>query len=171
MKKTAELGFWLAAALILSYVESLLPLSFGVPGIKLGLPNAVVLLLLYDADGGVKEAALVNGLRIVLSGFMFSGLYTILYALAGAICSLAAMLAAKRLRCFSVVGVSVLGGVFHNLGQIIVAALVVETFAVSLYLPFLIAAGTLTGALLGIVVLELTPYLRHYRSRLKREIS
>lgn len=164
MKKTVELGFFLAVALILSYVESLIPISIGIPGIKLGLPNAVVVLLLYDQDNaGVKEAALVNGLRIVLSGFLFSNLYAIIYALSGAVFSMTAMLIGKKPNCFSVVGVSVLGGVFHNIGQIIVAMFVVETFAVSYYVPVLIIAGTLTGALLGLIVMELIPYLRHYR--------
>lgn len=162
MKRTAELGFLLAVALILSYVESLIPFSFGIPGIKLGLPNAVVLLLLYDHHG-FREAALVNVLRIVLSGFMFSNLYTILYALAGGALSLAAMATGKKLGFFSPVGISVLGGVFHNIGQITVAMLVVETYAVSSYLPVLIASGTLTGALLGIVVMEMLPYLQQYR--------
>lgn len=183
MRKTAELGFFLAVALILSYVESLIPVSFGIPGIKLGLPNMVVVLLLYGqqwaepvsgtsvserADAacactGVREAALVNGLRIVLSGFLFSNLYTILYALAGAVFSFTAMLIGKRTRCFSVIGVSVLGGVFHNIGQVFVAMLVVETYAVSYYIPFLIAAGTITGALLGLIVMEIIPYLARYR--------
>ena len=157
-KKTVELGFFLAIALILSYVESLIPFSFGIPGIKLGLPNLVVVLLLYSR--GAKEAVAVNFMRIILSGFLFSNLYAILYALAGADFSFCAMLLAKRARCFSVVGVSVAGGVFHNIGQIIVAMLVVETVYVGYYLPFLIIAGTVTGAVLGIAVLELMPYLR-----------
>lgn len=160
-KKTVELGFFLAMALILSYVESLIPFSFGIPGIKLGLPNLVVVLLLYRRDA--KEAVAVNFLRIILSGFLFSNLYAILYALAGAGLSFCAMLLAKRARCFSIVGVSVAGGVFHNIGQIIVAMLVVETVYVGYYLPFLIIAGTVTGAVLGIAALELMPYL-HFMS-------
>lgn len=180
MKRTAELGFLLAVALILSYIESLIPISFGIPGIKLGLPNAVIILLLYDQDtigvgntvvetntkitcSNVKEAVLVNSLRIVLSGFLFSNLYTILYALSGAFLSFIAMLIGKKLNCFSVVGVSVLGGVFHNVGQILVAMFTVETFAVSYYLPFLMISGTVTGALLGVVVMEITPHLMHFR--------
>lgn len=159
MKRTAELGLMLALALILSYVESLIPFSFGIPGIKLGLPNLIVLLLLYE---GVKnrEALLVNGLRIVLSGFLFSNLYAILYALAGAALSFAAMVLGRRTKRFSMIGVSVLGGVFHNVGQLLVAMAVVETFAVSYYAPFLIVAGTVTGAVLGIVGMTLLPYLR-----------
>lgn len=163
MRKTAELGFFLAVALILSYVESLIPITFGIPGIKLGLPNLIVVLLLFGQRYGAKEALLVNGMRIVLSGFMFSNLYAILYALAGAAFSFIAMLIVKRLRCFSVIGVSVLGGVFHNIGQAVVAMIVVETFAVSYYIPFLIVAGTITGALLGLIVMEIIPYLDRYR--------
>ena len=163
MKKTSELGFFLAVALILSYVESLIPITFGIPGIKLGLPNMIVVLLLFGQRYGAKEALLVNGMRIVLSGFMFSNLYAILYALAGAFFSYVAMLIGKRLRCFSVIGVSVLGGVFHNIGQAVVAMIVVETFAVSYYIPFLIVAGTITGAFLGLIVMEIIPYLDRYR--------
>lgn len=163
MRKTAELGFFLAVALILSYVELLIPITFGIPGIKLGLPNLIVVLLLFGQRYGAKEALLVNGMRIVLSGFMFSNLYAILYALAGAAFSFIAMLIGKRLRCFSVIGVSVLGGVFHNIGQAVVAMIVVETFAVSYYIPFLIVAGTITGALLGLIVMEIIPYLDRYR--------
>lgn len=172
IKKTVELGFFLALALILAYVESLIPFSFGIPGIKLGLPNLIVLLLLcqnsIDGDNRqhihVREALLVNMLRIVLSGFLFSNLYAILYALAGALLSFAAMLAGRRMNCFSVVGVSVLGGVFHNIGQIIVAMLVVETFYVGYYIPFLMAAGTVTGAVLGFAAKEIMPYLVRYGS-------
>ena len=163
MRKTAELGFFLAVALILSYVESLIPITFGIPGIKLGLPNLIVVLLLFGQRYGAKEALLVNGMRIVLSGFMFSNLYAILYALAGAFFSYVAMLIGKRLRCFSVIGVSVLGGVFHNIGQVVVALIVVETFAVSYYIPFLIVDGTITGAFLGLIVMEIIPYLDRYR--------
>lgn len=180
MRRTVELGLLLALAMILSYVESLLPLSFGIPGIKLGLPNLIVLLLLYESMGsddadageqarkccvkvfshGEREALLVNGLRIILSGFLFSNLYAILYALAGAVFSFAAMYAGRRMKRFSIVGVSVLGGVFHNIGQLLVAMVVVETFAVAYYVPFLLVAGTVTGALLGLTGRELLPYMQ-----------
>ena len=157
MKKTAELGFCLAVALILSYVESLIPISFGVPGIKLGLPNLVVVLLLYRQSA--KEAILVNAARILLSGFLFGNLFAIIYALAGAAFSFAAMIIGKRINIFSVVGVSVLGGVFHNIGQVIVAILVVETFSIAFYVPFLVIAGTVTGGLIGVVGMEIMPRL------------
>lgn len=163
MKRTAKLGFLLALALILSYVESLIPFTFRIPGIKLGLPNLIVLLLLYSGKTsmtGARDALLVNCLRIVLSGFLFGSLFAILYAMAGAVFSFTAMVIAKRCRCFSMAGVSVLGGVFHNVGQTVVAILVVETYAVLYYLPVLIVAGVVTGAVLGILGMELLPYLK-----------
>ena len=165
-RRTAQLGFFLALALILAYVESLIPFSFGIPGIKLGLPNLVVVLLLYGADkSNVRDALTVNILRIVLSGFLFSNLYTILYSLAGAAFSFIAMLIGRRMRCFSIVGVSVLGGVFHNIGQMVVAAFVVETVYVGYYAPALIAMGTVTGAVLGVAAMELLPYLARFPRR------
>ena len=165
-----ELGFYVAVALILSYVESLVPLSFGIPGMKLGLPNLVVVLLLYERNGVeaagqgvsrqvIRDCVLVNGCRIIVSGFLFGNLYGILYALAGAGVSFLAMLLGKRTNLFSTIGVSVLGGVFHNIGQIIVAMLVVETYAVGYYIPALIVAGTVTGGMLGFLAMELMPYL------------
>ncbi len=163
MKRTVELGFLLAIALILSYVESLIPFTFGIPCIKLGLPNLIVVLLLYGGKtpgSGAREALLVNILRIFLSGFMFGNLYAILYALSGAVCSFGAMVFARKCKCFSMIGVSVLGGVFHNMGQIVTAMVVVETFAVVYYLPVLIIAGVVTGAALGVLGMELAPYLR-----------
>ena len=171
-RRITQLGFFLALALILAYVESLIPFSFGIPGIKIGLPNLVVVLLLYGGDAvqadtvrtntgkrNVRDALTVNILRIILSGFLFSNLYTILYSLAGAAFSFTAMLIGRRMRCFSVIGVSVLGGVFHNIGQILVAMFVVETVYVGYYVPILIAVGTVTGAVLGIAAMELIPYL------------
>ena len=152
------LGFLLALSLILSYIESILPFSVGIPGIKLGLPNLVVILLLYVYSA--KEAFTVNLLRILLSGFLFGNLYSILYALAGALCSFCLMLFLRKAKCFSIVGVSIGGGVFHNVGQILVAVFVVDTFAPAFYLPFLIIAGAVTGFLIGIVALRLLPYIQ-----------
>ncbi len=157
IRETVELGFFLAVALILSYIEALIPFSFGIPGIKLGLPNLVVIMLLYR--NGTRDALLVNLARIFLAGFLFSSLYAILYALAGAVLSFLAMLIGKRAGCFSAVGVSVLGGVFHNIGQTVVAMFVVETFSIAFYAPFLIVAGTVTGALLGMTAVIVEPYL------------
>lgn len=159
MKKTVLLGFLLALSMILSYIEAILPLSIGIPGIKLGLPNLAVVLLLYIY--GAKEAFSVNILRIVLSGLLFGNLFAIFYALAGALSSFFVMLIMKKTGLFSVAGVSIGGGVFHNIGQLIVAMLVVETFAPVFYLPVLLIAGAATGFIIGLVSMRVMPYIQH----------
>ena len=127
MKRTVTLGFLLAVSMLLAYVESLIPFGIGIPGIKLGLPNLVVVLMMYIYND--KEALLVNLVRIVLSGFLFSNLYTILYSLAGALCSFAIMFLLKKTKKFSIIGISISGGVFHNVGQLLVAMIVVDKHA------------------------------------------
>lgn len=148
-KKTAVLGLFIALSLIFSYIESVIPVPLIVPGAKLGLPNTLILLVLYAY--GVKEAAVVNGARIFLSGFMFGNLFSIVYSLAGAICSFVVMLLAKRLNIFPMKAVSILGGVFHNIGQIIVAAFLVSGISVMTYLPVLLVAGVVTGLCNGVL--------------------
>lgn len=157
-RKTVVLGFLLALSMILSYIESILPFAVGIPGVKLGLPNLVVILLLYGYGG--REAIIVNVLRIVLSGFLFGNLFSILYALAGALFSFTLMLFLRRMKIFSIVGVSIGGGVFHNVGQIAVAMFVVETFAPVFYLPVLVLAGAVTGFIIGLVGIRVLPYMQ-----------
>lgn len=158
LKKMTFLGMILAFALILSYVESLIPLPIPVPGIKLGLANLAVVVLLYRY--GWKEALTVNLLRIVLSGFLFGNLSIIIYSLAGGIVSFLLMILAKKCPAFSILGVSVIGGIGHNMGQLVLAVLTVQTMEVAYYFVVLLAAGTLTGAVIGICsdkVLALLP--------------
>lgn len=147
--RAAYFGVFTALALILSYVEMLIPINFGIPGAKLGLANLVIVIVLYKTDW--KEALLLSVVRIVLSGFIFGNLFSILYSLAGGILSLAVMALLKKREVFSTAGVSIAGGVGHNIGQLIVAMLVVETYQVGYYLPVLLAAGVATGLLIGIV--------------------
>lgn len=147
--RAAYFGVFTALALILSYVEMLIPINFGIPGAKLGLANLVIVIVLYKTDW--KEALLLSVVRIVLSGFIFGNLFSILYSLAGGILSLAVMALLKKRNVFSTAGVSIAGGVSHNIGQLIVAMLVVETYQVGYYLPVLLAAGVATGLLIGIV--------------------
>lgn len=158
-KKTVTLGFALALSMILAYIESILPFAVGIPGVKLGLPNLTVVLLLYLY--GAKEAVSVNILRILLSGFLFGNLYSILYALTGAFCSFCVMMLLKKTGIFSMVGVSIGGGVFHNIGQILIAMFVVDTFTPAFYLPFLLIAGVVTGFIIGIVGTRVMPYIEH----------
>lgn len=147
--RAAYFGVFTALVLILSYVEMLIPINFGIPGAKLGLANLVIVIVLYKTDW--KEALLLSMVRIVLSGFIFGNLFSILYSLAGGILSLAVMALLKKRDVFSTAGVSIAGGVSHNIGQLIVAMLVVETYQVGYYLPVLLAAGVATGLLIGIV--------------------
>ena len=129
--RIAWFGVFTALALIFSYVETLIPFQIGIPGVKLGLANLIVVVALYKMGG--KDALLLSVTRIVLSGFIFASLFSILYSLAGGLLSLAVMVILKKRGSFSVFGVSMAGGVFHNVGQLIVAMLVVETFSVANY--------------------------------------
>lgn len=163
MKKMVILGFMLAFSLILSYIESLLPLAVGIPGIKLGLPNLLIVILLYLY--GAREALLLNLLRIVLSGFMFGNLFAIAYAASGAVVSFTVMYLLKRTGRFSVTGVSLGGGVFHNVGQMLVAVFVVETYAPIIYLPILLIAGLITGSVIGLISGRVLPYASRVAER------
>lgn len=151
--KVAYFGVFTALALIFSYVETLIPIQFGIPGVKLGLANLVIVLALYKM--GAREAYLLSVVRVLLSGFLFGNYFSILYSLAGGLLSLSVMVLVKRSDGFSVMGVSIAGGVFHNVGQLLVAMLVVETFSVIYYVPVLLIAGMLTGLLIGIVANEM----------------
>lgn len=163
MKKTVIFGFMLALALILSYIESLVPLTVGIPGIKLGLPNLLIVIILYLYGG--REAILLNLLRIVLGGFLFGSLFSIAYAASGAVVSFFVMYLLKRTEHFSITGVSISGGVFHNIGQMIVAVLVVETYGPVVYLPILLVAGLVTGGVIGLISSRVLPYARRIIER------
>ena len=148
-KKTAQLGVYIALAMILSYVESLIPFSFGVPGIKLGLTNVVTVIMMYTY--GIPGALGVAVLRAVLSGFMFGNAFSIIYSVAGCVLSFIFMYILKKTNHFAIISVSAAGGVMHNVGQLIVAANVVKTYSVIYYAPVLIIAGVFTGIIIGIV--------------------
>ena len=153
VKRTAFCGLILALALIAGYAESLIPVTVAIPGIKLGAANSVILLLLYMV--GVKEAYIVNVSRVLVSGFMFGSMSSIIYSLSGAILSLMVMTLLKKTDRFSISGVSMAGGVFHNVGQLMMAALVLETTAVWYYLPVLIMSGSITWLLIGFLTGEI----------------
>ena len=157
-KKTAYLGLFLALALICSYIESLIPFYFGIPGVKLGLTNIVVVMMLYCI--GAKEALLVSLLRIVLAGFMFGNMFSILYSLAGAALSLTVMTFMKKKSGFSILGISVAGGVSHNIGQLIIAGLITMTSGLIYYAPALLISGVITGLLIGTLTGEVLKRIR-----------
>lgn len=156
--KTAYLGLLLAFALILSYLETLIPFQTGIPGIKLGLANLAVVLCLYLL--GWREALLLSVVKALLSGFMFGSLSMIIYSAAGAFLSVLVMILLKKTGWFHVPAVSGAGGVFHNLGQLLIAGIVIETYGVVYYMPILIVAGLVTGIVIGIVSSLVLPYLQ-----------
>lgn len=159
--RVAYFGIFTALALIFSYVETLIPISFGIPGVKLGLANLIIVIVLYKT--ALKEACMLSVVRVLLAGFLFGNYFSIIYSLAGAFLSLFVMAALKKAGGFSVIGVSIAGGVFHNIGQLIVAMLVVETFQVAYYVPVLLTAGLITGCVIGILAQEMLRRLLHWR--------
>lgn len=147
-KRAAVFGIMIALAFTLSYLESLLPLNIGVPGVKLGLANLVVVVALYKLKPG--EAFAIAMIRILLAGLTFGNTYSLIYSLCGGILSFAVMALVKNTR-LSVIGVSIIGGTMHNIGQISAAAVLMGTNKIIYYLPVLLIAGLLTGFLTGLL--------------------
>lgn len=150
--KVAQYGLMTALALVLSWLESLLP-PLGVPGVKLGLPNLAIVFALYRLSW--KDACVISLVRIVLVTLLFGNGAALAYSVAGAALSLALMGLLKKTGKFSSVGVSVAGGVAHNAGQILVAMALLETSRLAWYLPVLWISGTVAGVLIGVVSGEL----------------
>ncbi|NNJ29046.1 Gx transporter family protein [Lacrimispora defluvii] len=152
-KKSAHMaalyGMLIALAFVLSFVESLIPISLGIPGVKLGLANLVTVVGLYTV--GTTGTVVISLLRIVLTGFTFGNLFAMLYSLAGWGLSIVIMILCKKKKWFGTSGISILGGIGHNIGQITVAAFVVKQAGVFFYLPMLLIAGTAAGLVIGIL--------------------
>lgn len=151
-KRLALMGLLTALGLIAGYIEFLIPIPLGIPGVKPGFANIVIVWALYTL--APVEAFCVNLMRIFLSGFLFGNLSMILYSLSGAVVSFFAMLLAKKSGAFSICGVSIVGGVMHNVGQLLMAMLVLESVDLIYYGPVLLAAGVITGLLIGVVSAE-----------------
>lgn len=148
-KKTAILGIITSVALILAYLEALLPpLMASVPGVKMGLPNLVIIFVLYRF--GFKEAAAVSGIRLFIVALLFGNVMTLAYSAAGAVLSLTLMALLKKINSFSTIGVSVIGAVTHNLGQILVAVFLFDTIQLGYYMIILAITGTVAGIFIGI---------------------
>lgn len=149
VKRITFLGLAATVALILSYVELLLPpIVTAVPGIKVGLPNIVIIFILYRF--GVRDAAVVSFIRIILAALLFGNPMTLAYSIAGALLSLVLMALCKRGELFSAVGVSIVGGVAHNLGQILVAMCLLGTAEIGYYMIALAMSGTVSGVFIGL---------------------
>lgn len=138
-----------ALALIFSYIEAILPVNIGVPGVKLGLANLIIIIALYELD--LRYAFFINLIRISLAGLLFTGVFAILYSLAGGMVSLAVMALLKKTDKFSMIGVSMAGGVAHNFGQLLIASFVVSNIKMFLYFPILVFTGIGAGIGIGIV--------------------
>ena len=152
MKKSSEiaaLGVFLALAMILSYVETLIPINFGVPGMKLGLANMVTVILMYIFSP--SQAFLISMLRILLSGLLFGNTMSLIYSYAGGVLSFVIMYLCFRTKKVKMIPLSVSGAVSHNAGQLIAAAILVTNYNIVFYLPVLIIAGIITGLITGSV--------------------
>ena len=163
-EKLTKMAMLVALAMIFSYVESLIPINFGIPGMKLGVANLVTVVGLYFLE--LPEVFLVVVMRILLTGFLFGNGMSIIYSLAGGILSLLMMVVIKRINGFSVIGVSIIGGVSHNIGQIIVASIVVENLKLVYYLPTLLIAGAVTGFIMGILSKKILPTVQKEAGRI-----
>ena len=148
-RRVALCGMMVALAFILSYVEHLIPFNFGIPGVKLGLANLVVLLALYTLD--LRDTFVIAVIRIILTGLTFGGLFSMLYSLAGGLLSFVLMAFLSRKNLLGTTGVSICGGIAHNIGQLLVAMCVLETGNVWYYFPVLLISGAITGTLIGLV--------------------
>ncbi|MBP3591991.1 MAG: Gx transporter family protein [Clostridia bacterium] len=154
LRRMTTLSLLFALAMIFSFVESRLPTFIPIPGVKLGLCNVVIIFTLLSL--GAPSAIAVSLLRVLLSSILFGNAAAFFYSLAGAILSLAVMILSKHFRLFSAVGISVLGGVMHNIGQLLMAWILLGTAGVMYYLPVLLIAGTVAGALIGLLAAYLS---------------
>ena len=147
-KKLTLLAMMITFAIILSYIESKIPAFVAIPGVKIGLANIVVIYVLFKL--GIKEAIVISGVRVFIISLLFGNPISLIYSIAGAFLSLTVMFILKKLTPLKEVSLSVVGGVMHNVGQIAVASLILETNVLVYYLPFLILSGTIAGIAVGI---------------------
>lgn len=148
-RTVALYGILIALAMVLSFVETLIPIPLPIPGIKIGLANLVTIVGLYLV--GIPGTVCVTVLRVILVGFSFGNPYSMVYGLSGSFLSLLVMALMKKYHVFSQVGISILGGLFHNIGQLVFAAVIVQTAGVFVYLPTLLTAGCIAGAIIGTI--------------------
>lgn len=152
-KILAYCSIFTALALIFSYVEFLLPIPIPLPGVKIGVANLVIILALYRL--GFKYAFTVNMVRILISGLLFSGVFGMLYSFAGGILSIVIMYILYRTKIFSMIGISMAGGVAHNIGQLLTASALLSSTALLSYFPILVFTGIISGILTGFLSYEI----------------
>ena len=147
--KLTVMALTTALAMILSFIESQIPAFVAVPGVKVGLANIAVVFALYKL--GWKEAVAISLVRVVLVSMLFGSIASMFYSLAGAALSLIGMGLLKKSGKFTEIVVSVAGGILHNIGQIAMACLILETDVLRYYLPFLLLSGTVAGGVIGVI--------------------
>ena len=148
-QKLTVMALTTAIAMVLSFIESQIPAFVAIPGVKMGLPNIAIVYALYRL--GWKEAAVISLIRVVLVSLLFGSAASFLYSFAGAVLSLLGMTLLKKTGKFTEIVVSVAGGVLHNIGQIAMASIILETDALRYYLPFLLVSGILAGVVIGLI--------------------
>lgn len=161
IRKTAFLGLSITLAMILSFVESQIPVFTTIPGMKVGLPNLVMVFLLYRV--GWKETVIVSLIRAFLVALLFGNLQSLIFSISGAVLSLTGMILLKKTGLFSSIAVSVTGGVLHNVGQIIAACLWTSTVQIAYYLPALLVSGVCAGIAIGLIAGFLLKRLENVR--------
>jgi heptaprenyl diphosphate synthase len=149
IKEIALIGILSSLALIFSYIEKIVGFDFILPGVKLGLSNLVIVVAIYVFSN--KTAITVNLIRVIAVGILFGNVFSIIYSIFGAFFSFFAMIIAKKTNIFSVAGVSIAGGIFHNIGQIIAVIIMLKSTAAIAYLPLLLVSGVVTGMVIGIL--------------------
>lgn len=162
-KRLAISAMFAALALIFSYVEAIIPFSVGIPGVKLGIANLVVIIALYEMN--FRYAFTINIIRILVAGLLFNGLFGAVYSLSGGILSLVIMWILKKTDWFSMIGISMAGGVAHNIGQLLIAAAVVSNLRMFLYFPILMFSGIVSGIAIGVVACVIDEKLPKYLFR------
>ena len=165
-KRIAILGVIIAFAAILSYIEAIISIGMFIPGVKLGLANIAVVICFYLY--GYKEALMVNVVRIIIVGLLFGNMFSISFSISGALVSYIVMVLLKKTDIFSPIGISVAGGVAHNVGQILIASLIIESYSVIYYLPILMIAGIVCGLIIGFISILVIKYMKFFNR--KREI-
>lgn len=160
-RRVALCGLLLSLMLVLGYVEHLIPVAAGVPGIKLGLSNGILIFAVYMLD--IPTAYILMVLKVVLSGTMFGGVSAMMYAFAGGLLSLTAMVLLSRVKGLHPVTVSMVGGVMHNVGQVTLAMIMLQTSRLAWYLAVLMVVGLICGALTGVCANQVMKYMKHMK--------
>lgn len=143
-------AMYTALAFVFSYIESLIPLSIGIPGVKPGFAN-IVILLVVCSSGHITDAYSIAVIRVVLTGLTYGNLSTMIYALTGTLLATTSMLISKNSGLLSTTGISIIGGIAHNMGQLIAAIIMLSTAGLIYYLPVLVISGLVTGMVTGII--------------------